>query len=37
MEQLERKRGPMVEPSPIEEYRPSRIEALQQHEIRNGA
>jgi hypothetical protein len=34
MEQLERERGPMVEPSPIEEYRPSRIEALQQYEIR---
>jgi len=34
MEQVERERGPMVEPSPIEEYRPSRIEALQQHEIR---
>jgi hypothetical protein len=34
MEQVERERGPMVEPSPIEEYRPSRIEVLQQHEIR---
>jgi hypothetical protein len=34
MEQLERERGPMVEPCPTKEYRPSRIEALQQHEIR---
>jgi len=34
MEQLEREREPMVDPSPIKEYRPSRVEALQQHEIR---
>jgi len=34
MEQVERERGPMVEPCPTEEYRPSRIDALQQHEIR---
>ena len=34
MEEVERERGPMVDPSPIEEYRPSRIESLQQHEIR---
>jgi hypothetical protein len=34
MEQLDRERGPMVDPSPIEEYRPSRIEALQGYEIR---
>ena len=34
MEQLERERGLMVDPSPIKEYKPSRVEALQQHEIR---
>jgi hypothetical protein len=34
MEQVERERGLMVDTSPIEEYRPSRIEVLQQHEIR---
>jgi hypothetical protein len=32
MEQLER--GPMVEPCPKEEYRPSRIQVLQEYEIR---
>jgi len=34
MEQVERERGLMEEPCPTKEYRPSRIEALQQHEIR---
>jgi hypothetical protein len=34
MEEVERERGPMVDPSPIEEYRPSRIEALQGYEIK---
>lgn len=34
MEQLERERGPMVEPCPTEEYRPSRVQALQEYEIR---
>ena len=34
MEEVERERGPMVDPSPTKEYRPSRIEALQEYEIR---
>ena len=34
MEELERERGPMVEPCPTEEYRPSRVQALQEYEIR---
>lgn len=34
MEQLERERGPMVEPCPTEEYRPSRVQALQEYEIK---
>ncbi len=34
MEEVERERGPMVEPCPTEVYRPSRIQALQEYEIR---
>lgn len=34
MNQIERERGPMVEPCPTEEYRPSRVQALQEYEIR---
>ena len=34
MEQVERERGPMVEPCPTKEYRPSHNEVLQEYEIR---
>jgi adenosine deaminase len=34
MEELERERGPMVEPCPINDYKPSKSQALQEYEIK---
>ena len=34
MEELERERGPMVEPCPIDDYKPSKSQALQEYEIK---